>query len=543
MSVNAGSFPQVENSLFWGHAVEPITASVPGDVSVTHSDIQGAWPGVGNINTDPMFVNAATDDYRLSASSPCIDAGDNSLALGDSLDFEGGARFFDRAATPDTGVGPPPIVDMGADEWSDCNGNGIDDSIDIDSAFSTDCNRNRTPDECDPLIDCNLNLISDACEIQNATGADCNVNGVLDGCDLTLGTSLDCTGNEIPDECEPDCNSNFIADSCDIQSATSQDVDQDGVPDECVVGPGVQIDWNSDPLATTRTSRSLTITVFLLPPSVVASGGEGTTALRVGLMDLQNPVPSNPPCCLAPNFSAFESATCTAVGETNGCARWVGPPLTIQESQENVALGSFLAARLQCTPYYTDWTTLGSFSVFGAEIMPSSTYEFTAYASSCKGIESTCTNISVPVQALTRRSGDVASVFNPPSSSPQPDALDVVAMVNKFRNLAGAPSKRAAQVQPNIPELNADINAIDIVAVVDAFRGLAYPFSGPCPCPSAVTCNATPCTSPGQCSGGMCVKTCSGGTNDGQPCVTNAHCPFGTCGAGSCRDKCGRCRV
>jgi hypothetical protein len=309
-----------------------------------------------------------------------------------------------------------------------------------------------------------------------------------------------------------------------------------GVPDECEELPA-QLLWDADPNAATRTTRSVTISAV----AVTASGGPGTASIRVEMIDLQNPAPSNPPCCPAPNFSAYESATCTAIGELNGCARWVGPPVTIRESQENVALGTFLAARLQCTPYYTDWTTLSPVSIFGAEITPSSTYELTAFAASCKGTESTCTNISAPIQALTRRSGDVASSYNPPSASGQPDALDVVAMVNKFRNSAGAPSKRLAQIQPNLPELNQDINAIDIVTVVDAFRGLAYPYSGPCPCPSAVTCGATPCTSAGQCSGGLCVKTCNGGGSVNQPCLTDAHCPASTCGSGFCRDRCGRC--
>jgi hypothetical protein len=114
-------------------------------------------------------------------------------------------------------------------------------------------------------------------------------------------------------------------------------------------------------------------------------------------------------------------------------------------------------------------------------------------------------------------------------------------LVNKFRNLAGAPSKRISQIQPNLPELNADVNALDIVTVVDAFRGLAYPYSGPCPCPSAVTCDATVCTSAAHCSGGLCVKTCTGGVNIDQPCLTDAHCPSGACGTGFCRDRCGRC--
>jgi hypothetical protein len=120
--------------------------------------------------------------------------------------------------------------------------------------------------------------------------------------------------------------------------------------------------------------------------------------------------------------------------------------------------------------------------------------------------------------------------------------------------------------------MNTDINALDITNGVDAFRGFAYLFSGPCPCPSTVKCGATSCSSHSQCAafgpGSLCVKTCTGGANDGQPCNNDRHCNYcvggqdrglpcdpamlsacpggvcsadGACGAGFCRDRCGRC--
>ncbi len=240
---------------------------------------------------------------------------------------------------------------------------------------------------------------------------------------------------------------------------------------------------------------------------------------------------------------------CTAAGEANppsangvgGCARWVGPPITALESQDNAALGDFRGARLQCTPYYRDWTPEGLITVVGAEIAPSSEYSVRTYGASCMGAETDCTNVSPAVTMYTRRAGDVAAPYNPPSSNTQPDGIDVSQIVAKFKSLPGAPKKAEVQVQPNLPGLNSDIDAIDIVIVVDNFKGYAYSFSGPCVCPSTVTCNLTPCANPTPCGDGTCVKTCIDGTYAGLPCINNSHCPGGSCGAGFCRDRCGRC--
>jgi hypothetical protein len=313
---------------------------------------------------------------------------------------------------------------------------------------------------------------------------------------------------------------------------------------------------------------------FTVPPPVTGTGSGNPTAIRITLLDLQNPVPPNAACCPPPNFSAFESATCTAAGEQEGCARWVGRPQTFLESGDSVALGSFHGARLQCSPFYHDWSREGLIQVTGAEIVPSSRYEVQVFAASCKGNEDFCTAVSNPVSIVTRRSGDITPRFNPPDPSTQPDALDVNALVNKFKNLPGAPIKAIAQLQPNLPELNADINALDISAAVDAFKGFAYPFGGPCPCPSLVTCGSTACTSDALCitafgPASMCVKTCNDGPNAGLPCKASQNCNLcsggsfdglpcdpgainvcfggtcpncGVCGSGFCRDKCGRCK-
>ncbi len=313
-------------------------------------------------------------------------------------------------------------------------------------------------------------------------------------------------------------------------------------------------------------TRALT---FKIPPPVVATGAG--MAIKVTIDDLQNPVPPNDVCCPPPDFSAFESATCTAAGEMNSCARWVGAPYTYLEAQELPDRGNYRASRLQCSPFYYDWGSEpngGEVNVVGAEILPSSTYTVALYTDNCKGIEDTCAVFSSNV-IKTRRAGDIAPVFQSPTGSrTHPNAIDIVGVVNNFKKAIGAPKHVEVQVQPNLPNLNKDADALDIQAVVYNVHLRAYQFSGPCPCPSTVTCNATMCTSDTQCSGGMCTRTCAaggprageactsdkhcgvctGGTSPGLPCANNGQClgggtcTTGTCNTqGFCRDRCGRC--
>ncbi|MDD4281867.1 MAG: choice-of-anchor Q domain-containing protein, partial [Candidatus Methanofastidiosa archaeon] len=44
--------------------------------TITYSNVGGGYPGEGNIDADPQFVNAPTD-LSLQSTSPCVDAGTN----------------------------------------------------------------------------------------------------------------------------------------------------------------------------------------------------------------------------------------------------------------------------------------------------------------------------------------------------------------------------------------------------------------------------------------------------------------------------------
>ncbi|MBT3234203.1 MAG: hypothetical protein HN356_15495, partial [Calditrichaeota bacterium] len=46
-----------------------------GDFEITYSDIEDGFEGEGNIDADPLFVDAENGDFHLTEDSPCIDVG------------------------------------------------------------------------------------------------------------------------------------------------------------------------------------------------------------------------------------------------------------------------------------------------------------------------------------------------------------------------------------------------------------------------------------------------------------------------------------
>ncbi len=67
---------------------------------VIYSDIQDTlWPGHGNIDEDPLFIDPALNDYRLQWGSPCIDTGDPDPQYNDpdGTRADMGAFYYDQS--------------------------------------------------------------------------------------------------------------------------------------------------------------------------------------------------------------------------------------------------------------------------------------------------------------------------------------------------------------------------------------------------------------------------------------------------------------
>ncbi len=107
----------IHNCVLWQNLPEQIHEA-KASTTVEYSNVEGGWRGEGNIDDEPVFVDSRNDDYRLASGSPGIDAADNG-AVPETLttDIDGNPRFVDDPKTKDTGLGKPPIVDMGAYEF------------------------------------------------------------------------------------------------------------------------------------------------------------------------------------------------------------------------------------------------------------------------------------------------------------------------------------------------------------------------------------------------------------------------------------------
>ena len=205
-SVSEPASAHISNSILWnnfdssGNMESAQAGAAPAfTLALDYSCIQGltgSLGGVGNIGDDPMFVDplgpdkvpgSGDEDLRLSAASPCIDAGANNVVPLDTfdldddgdvtefvpLDLDGLPRFVDAGDVIDSGCGVSAIIDMGAYEFqvgtlaqpapADLTGDGVVSAVDLASLLAQ-------WGECDSDIACCL--------------ADFDLDGVVNAFDL-----------------------------------------------------------------------------------------------------------------------------------------------------------------------------------------------------------------------------------------------------------------------------------------------------------------------------------------------------------------------
>ncbi len=242
----------VANSVLWNnHDASPGTSTdeAAGAVTVSYSCVRDAaagdssvFPGIANIDRDPLFVRTPSDggdgwnvgenddfgDLRLLPASPCVNRGDNSVVPPDiTQDLAGNLRIV--AGT----------VDMGAYEQT--------------STLPGDFDGDGQPDETDNCFlipnpeqeDADGDSIGDACDVcaeaSDPDQADEDGDGAGDACDNCLGIynprqeNLD--GDEVGDVCDDDDDGDGWpdqSDNCPLASNARQtDTDADGYGDAC----------------------------------------------------------------------------------------------------------------------------------------------------------------------------------------------------------------------------------------------------------------------------------------------------------------------
>jgi hypothetical protein len=208
----------------------------------------------------------------------------------------------------------------------------------------------------------------------------------------------------------------------------------------------------------------------------------------------------------------------------NGVTMWVGPPETYCENSGQGAeppegcaavVGQpgnvFYASELQCEPYYRDWHGVCSqgvcvgglkageacsligdcmslMHVFHQGIVPGGVYEVQSIlAGDDTAVEA---NYSDPLEIATSRWCDLVKDCTTQPCSPPNGTVDittdVTALINKFKNLATAPTQVRTDVLGNfvleVPDQQTTV--LEFSYAVDAFLGFGYPFSptGPPPC-------------------------------------------------------------
>jgi hypothetical protein len=249
----SGSIINVTNSILWNNDPEEITLTENSSIAVTYSAIEGGWAGVGNIDDDPLFVDPATDDYRLKPVSacqpvsPCVDTGNPTSAYANEPASHcpeyGYVGRIDMGAFGNTSYAPDPtITDTDCDGiLDDADGSGSCDDPCCGNEFEN-CDDNcpdvpAGPDYCSLArpLDTDGDCIGDVCD----TCTDSDGDGYGDPGYTCSGCPGGCNDNcpEIFNATQLNSDTDALGDACDncdlVDNPDQQDSDQDGAGDAC----------------------------------------------------------------------------------------------------------------------------------------------------------------------------------------------------------------------------------------------------------------------------------------------------------------------
>jgi hypothetical protein len=139
-----GGHGTLDNVVVWGNKTSVMLDALS-TISLTFSDVQGGYTGEGNTDADPLFVDAAANDFRLRPGSPAAGTGRNGEDMGAFPVATEGGTFTRGDANADgevdigdavtvlfylssQGDAPPCLDALDADDSGQV---GLDDAIDL----------------------------------------------------------------------------------------------------------------------------------------------------------------------------------------------------------------------------------------------------------------------------------------------------------------------------------------------------------------------------------------------------------------------------